>query len=398
MKIIDRERYLEQIRPYYGKQVVKVITGQRRVGKSYFLRQIENELRKKYPKTVYISIDLERFEFDAIRTHSDLYKYVKSKSRKGKNVLFIDEVQEVQEFERALKSLLAEGNFDIYVTGSNSRIVSGEIATFLSGRQVEIRLHSLSFPEFLLFNDLRPDEKSLERYLKHGGMPYLRNLPDDDELVYDYLKNIYATILYRDVVSRYQIRDIAFLENLTRFLADNTGNITSANSIADYLKSQKESKSVSVIISYINYLEQSYFISRARRQDVKGHRILSTGDKIYFQDLGLRNILTGYGPDDISKILENIVYNHLIAAGFKVSTGKLGDKEIDFIAEKGSEYSYYQVAYLLSDKKVVDREFGNLLDIGDNYPKYVISMDEFPVTASMKGVKHVRLIDFLLEG
>ncbi len=397
MRIINRERYLERIRPYYGKQLVKVITGQRRVGKSYFLRQVENELRKKLPKANVIFIDLEKFEFDRIRTHAGLYKYIKSKSRKGKNILLIDEIQEVNEFERALKSLLAEKNFDIYVTGGSSRLFSGEIATLLSGRQVEIQLYSLLFPEFLLFNDLEPSEKSLARYLKHGGLPYLRNLPDDDEMVYDYLKNIYATILYRDVVSRYEIRDITFLENLTRFLADNTGNIISANSIAVYLKSQRQSKSVSVIISYLKYLEQSYFISKVRRQDVQGKRILSSGEKIYFQDLGLRNILTGYRPDDISKIIENVVYNHLAARGLRISAGKLGDREIDFIAEKGGEFSYYQVTYLLGDKKTIDREFGNLLDIDDHYPKYVISMDTFPVTASMKGVKHIRLIDFLLE-
>ncbi len=397
MKIIKREHYLEQARPYYGKQLVKVITGQRRVGKSYFLRQVESELHMKSPKTNIIFIDLERFEFDNIRTYTDLYKYVKSKSKKGRNILLIDEIQMVKEFERAIKSLLAEGNFDIYLTGSNSNIISGEIASFLSGRQVEIRLHSLSYPEFLIFNNLKPDEKSLSRYLKHGGLPYLRNLPDDDELVYDYLKNIYATILYRDVVSRYEIRDITFLENLTRYLADNTGNLTSANSIADYLKSQKRSKSVSVIISYIKYLEQSYFISKLKRRDLQGKRILSSGEKIYFQDLGLRNILTGYRPQDISKIIENVVYNHLNIRGFRVSAGKHGEREIDFIAEKEGEFSYYQVSYLLGNKKTVDREFGNLLDIDDHYPKYVISMDSFPVTASMKGIRHIRLIDFLLE-
>ncbi len=397
MKNIKRELYLKKIRPYYGKQIIKVITGQRRVGKSFLMRQIKDELHKKFPGANIIYIDLEKFEFDNIKTYSDLHKYVKSKSRKGRNILMIDEVQEVREFERALKSLLSDGNYDIYVTGSNSRVFSGELATFLSGRQVEVQVHSLSFPEFLRFNDLIADEKSLGRYLKHGGLPYIRNLPDEDEMVYDYLRNIYATILYRDVISRYEVRDIAFLENLTHFLADNIGNITSANNIAGYLKAHKQSKSVSVIISYLNYLEQSYFINKVRRQDVAGKRILTSGEKIYFQDLGLRNILTGYKPADLAKIIENAVYNHLTSGGFRVCAGKTEEREIDFVAEKENEFSYYQVTFRLGDKKVIDREFGNLLEIKDNYPKYVISMDSFPLTASMKGVKHITLMDFLMK-
>jgi predicted AAA+ superfamily ATPase len=394
---LKRESYLKKIRPYYGQQLIKVITGQRRVGKSYFLRQVKDELHKKYPGANIIYIDLEKFEFDTIRTYSDLHRYVKTKSRKGLNILMIDEIQEVTEFERVLKSLLSDGNFDIYVTGSNSMVFSGEIATYLSGRQVEIRVHSLSFPEFLIFNNLKADDKSLARYIKHGGLPYLHNLPDEDEVVYDYLRNIYATILYRDVISRYEIRAITFLENLIRFLADNIGNITSANNIADHMKAHKQLKSVSVIISYLKYLEQSYFINKVRRQDVAGKRILSSGEKIYFQDTGLRNILTGYKPANIAKIIENVVYNHLVSGDFSVYTGKTEDREIDFIAERDNETSYYQVTYQLADKKVIDREFGNLLQIKDNYPKYVISMDTFPITASMKGVKHIRLIDFLMK-
>lgn len=394
---LKRESYLKRIRPYYGQQLIKVITGQRRVGKSYFMKQVRDELHKKYPGANIIYIDLEKFEFDTLRTYSDLHRYVKAKRRKGLNILMIDEVQEVAEFERALKSLLSDGNYDIYVTGSNSMVFSGEIATYLSGRQVEIMVHSLSFPEFLMFNNLDASERSLNKYLKHGGLPYLRNMPDEDDTVYDYLRNIYATILYRDVISRYEVRDITFLENLTRFLADNIGNITSANNIADYMKAHKQSKSVSVIISYLKYLEQSYFISKVRRRDVAGKRILSSGEKIYFQDMGLRNILTGYKPADIAKIIENVVYNHLVMNGSRVYTGKLEDREIDLVAEKDNETSYYQVTYQLSDKKVIDREFGNLLQISDNYPKYVISWDSFPVTASMKGVRQIRLIDFLTK-
>lgn len=396
MECIAREKYLTRIRPYYGKQLIKVLTGQRRVGKSYMLRLIRQELEVIIPQANIIYLDLEKFEFDNIRTYDDLHTYVKAQSKAGENCLFIDEIQNITGFERVLRSLLSDGNYDIYITGSNASVFSGEMATYLSGRQVEVQIFSLSYNEFITFHKLEVGEQSLMRYLKHGGLPYLMHLPDNDELVSDYLRNIYATILYRDVVSRHQIRDIPFLENLTRFLADNTGSLTSANRIAYYLKSQRENKSVSVIISYLNYLTIAYFLNKIRRQDVQGKRLFDNGDKFYFQDLGLRNILTGYKPADIAKIIENAVCNHLLYLGFKVSVGKLGDREIDFIAEKNGEFSYYQVTYMLSDQKVVDREFGNLLSIHDNYPKYVISMDQFPVTTSYQGVNHIKLLDFLM--
>lgn len=397
MELIKREKYLEKIRPYYGKDLIKVLTGQRRVGKSYLLQLIRLELEAINPTANIIFIDLERFEFDKIRTYEDLYLYIKTAQKPGDNYLFIDEIQNIEGFERAIRSLLSEGNCDIYITGSNSAVFSGEIATFLSGRQVVINIHSLSFTEYLLFNELDASEQALMRYLKHGGLPYLRHIENDDDLVTDYLRNIYNTILYRDVVSRNQIRDIPFLENLTRFLADNTGSLTSATRIADYLKSQRNSKSVSVIINYLNYLEQAYFINSVRRRNVQGKRIFDSGEKFYFQDLGLRNLLTGYKPAEIAKIIENAVYNHLIYLGNKVYVGKMDDKEIDFIAEQNGEFAYYQVAYLLNDTKVIEREFGNLLKIADHYPKYVISMDNFPITSSTEGIKHIHLMSFLLE-
>lgn len=397
MEFIKRERYLKSIRPYFGMDLIKVLTGQRRVGKSYLLHLIRQELEGINPKANIIYIDLERYEFDKIRTYEDLYLYIKASQKPGENYLFIDEIQNIEGFERTLRSLLSEGNCDIYITGSNSAVFSGEIATFLSGRQVVINISSLSLTEFLVFNNLEANEQTLMRYLKHGGLPYLRHIENDDDLVMDYLRNIYNTILYRDVVSRNQIRDIPFLENLTRFLADNTGSLTSASRIADYMKSQRNSKSVSVIINYLNYLEQAYFIKSVRRQDVQGKRIFESGEKFYFQDLGLRNLLTGYKPTEIGKIIENAVYNHLIYLNNKVYVGKMDDREIDFIAEKNGEFAYFQVAYLLNDSKVIEREFGNLLKIGDHYPKYVISMDNFPITSSYEGVKHIQLMNFLLQ-
>jgi hypothetical protein len=211
------------------------------------------------------------------------------------------------------------------------------------------------------------------------------------------LKNIYSTILFRDIIGRYGVRDVSFLEQLIKYLADNTGNIFSANRISDYLKSQHSAKTVSVIINYLHYLEQAYFISSVKRKDVYGKKIFETGEKYYFEDIGLRNVIGEYKPADIGKIIENMVYNHLCFQGFKVFIGKLGNYEIDFIAEKNNEVSYFQVTYLLSGEQVIDREFGNMLSIKDNYPKFVISMDDFPVPTSYKGIKHIKLIDFLSE-
>ncbi len=395
-KNIKREKYLQSIRPYFNKPLIKVLTGQRRVGKSYLLKQIIDEIKEQNTNATIIFIDFEKFEFEEIKTSQDLHAHIKANSSPSQNYLFIDEIQEIEGFEKVLRSLLSDGNYDIYVTGSNSNIFSSELATFLSGRQIEIFVQSLSFTEFLEFNEIQADKNALERYLKHGGLPFISNLPNDDDLVFDYLKNIYATILYRDIVSRNQIRDIPFLENLTRFVADNIGSVVSATRISEYLKSQKQPKSVPAVVSYLGYLCGANFLSRVPRQEIVGKRIFETGEKYYFQDLGLRNCIIGFKPNDIAKIIENVVYNQLIYKGYNVTVGKDSDREIDFIAELKGEFSYFQCTYILSNEKVVGREFGNLMRIPDNYPKYVISMDEFPITSTYKGIKHLKLIDFLL--
>ncbi|MCD4792819.1 MAG: ATP-binding protein [Bacteroidales bacterium] len=394
-KNIERNLYLEKVRPFYKQQLIKILTGQRRIGKSRLLLQIKAELENKYPKANFIFIDKEKYEFDDIRTYHELMIYVKEKSKSVLNFLFIDEIQEINDFEKALRSLLSEGNFDIYCTGSNTDIFSSKLATFLSGRQVEIKIHSLSYLEFLHFHKLENTNDSLKLYLEFGGLPYLIHLPKDAKIINEYLKNVLSTVLYKDVIGRNEIRDVAFLNDLLKFSADNTGSLLSAGSISKYLKSQRTTKSVSVIINYLNLLIASNLINRSSRMDIQGLKIFETGEKYYFEDIGLRNAVVGYKAQDINKIIENLVFNHLRIYGYDVFTGKSGDKEIDFIARKDNEIIYVQVAYKLTDEKVINREFGNLNQIKDHYPKYVVTMDEFPIKTSYKGIKHVKLIDFL---
>lgn len=395
MEIVQREIYLQRIRPYYGKEVIKTLSGQRRVGKSYLLKQIAGELKEKYPEQNQIFIDKEKFEFDEIRDYKQLYAFVKAHKKEKVNAVFIDEIQEIDSFEIALRSLLSEGNFDMYCTGSNSDFLSGKLATLLSGRQVNFTVHSLTFKEFAEFHQLPLNSDTLEMYLKYGGLPYLMHLPKEDPVIFDYLKNINTTILYRDILSRYEIRDVGFLSNLVHFLADNTGSITVAKRISDYMKSMGDSKTVSVILNYLQYLKDAYLVIFAPRYDIRGKRVFEQGGKYYFQDLGLRNSEFGFKPDDIGKLIETCVFNHLMSQGFQVYVGVIKNLEIDFIAEKQGEKIYVQATYLLAGENVIEREFGNLLKVKDQYPKYVISMDPIKTTTSYEGVKHLTLLEFL---
>ncbi len=395
MNIIQREIYLRRIRPYYGKQMIKTLSGQRRVGKSFLLKQIANELKEQFPDQQLIFIDKEQFKFDQIRNYQQLYSYIKERESSQTNIVMIDEIQEITDFEKALRSLLSEGNFDIYCTGSNSEFLSGNLATLLSGRQVNIEVHSLTFNEFAIFHDLPPNMVTLEQYIKYGGLPYLMHLPKEDMLIFDYLKNIKTTILYRDILSRYEIRDVGFLTNLVQFLADNIGNITVAKRISDFMKSQGDSKTVSVVQNYLQYLRDAYLVMYAPRYDIQGKKIFEQGGKYYFQDHGLRNAEVGFKPGDIAKLIENIVYNHLVALGFNVYVGVLKNLEIDFIAEKQGEKIYFQATYLLADDKVIEREFGNLIQIKDQYPKYVVSMEAMKTITTYEGIRHLTLLDFL---
>jgi uncharacterized protein len=394
---VNRPAYLEKAAPYIGKNTIKVFVGQRRVGKSYLLFQLIDYIRKRQPRSTIIYINKELHDFSFIKNGDDLIAFVKKEQGDAKKVsLFIDEIQDIIGFEKALRSLIAQERYDIYCTGSNAFLLSGELATFLSGRYVEIKVYGLSYPEFLRFHNLTDSSNAFISYIKFGGLPYLINLELNDTIVYDYLRNIYDAILYKDIVRRFKVRNVAFLERLTEYCADNVGSMVSAKKISDFLKSQKSPMSPNIVLNYLSFLCAAFFIIRTPRSEIKGKKIFEINEKYYFEDLGLRHSIAGYKQADIGKILENIVFLDLKTRGFDVTVGKLGDKEIDFVAEKTGERLYAQVAYLIPDQKTHDREFGSLLEIPDNYGKIVVSMDE-TAGGNFKGIEHLHIRKFLLR-
>ena len=396
-KYIVRENYKKQIDRYIGKEIIKVLIGQRRVGKSYLLFQAMDSIKEQFPNPNIIYINLEMNEFEKISSSTLLYDYVKSKSRVGElNFLMIDEIQLIPEFEKTLRSLLAEGDYDIYCTGSNAHILSGELGTYLGGRYIEIPVYALSYPEFLLFHKMENTGKSLDKYLKYGGLPYLIHLDLTDDTVFDYLKNISQSILFRDVVARFEVRNVDFLIRLIKFLANETGNLISARGIGNFLKSQNISISINAILNYLNYLTSAMLISNVHRTDVQGKKVFEIAEKYYFNDIGLRNSIAGFSPFDLGQIIENAVYLHLKSIGYSVLVGKLNEQEIDFIGERQGEKIYIQVALRITEKQTMEREFGNLLAIKDNYHKYVITLDEYS-GKSFEGILHQPLRKFLSE-
>jgi len=392
---IKRPLYIDRARPFLAKNLIKIFTGQRRTGKSYMLFQIMELVEILHTGSHIIYIDKDIHDFDFIKNEKDLLEFVEKNRRPGEmNFLFIDEVQEIEQFEKALRSLLVTGNMDIWCTGSNSSMLSGDLATILSGRYIEIRIHGLSFSEFLVFHKIKDTAENLSKYLKYGGLPNLMVFPLTDQVVFDYPKSINATVLLKDVVARFNIRNVNFLENLIRFLADSTGSLISTKRISDYLKSQQMAISPVIIANYLSYLASAYYITRVPRSDLQGKKIFEISAKYYFEDLGLRNAIIGYKPQDISKLIENSVFQHMIRMGFNVYVGKTGDKEIDFVCERQGEKIYIQCAYLLIDDQTIEREFGNLLMIKDNYPKFVVTMDDFKGNTN-QGIIHSNLRDFL---
>ncbi len=393
MQNLKRDIYLNRIMPYIGKNLIKVITGQRRTGKSYLLRQIIDLIKKQNPERQIIYINKEDYAFDPIKNYTDLIAYVDKTRANDEISLFVDEVQDISQFERALRHFLLKPEYDIYCTGSNSEILSGDIATLLSGRTIETEVYSLCYPEFLSFHNLEDTHENFERYMIYGGMPNLIHLPFEDEIVFNYLKNLFNTIVVRDVIERHQIRNAVLLRNLCEYIADNLGSLVSGKKVSDYLKSQKITMSPAMVIEYLTFLCEAFFISRVKRSDLQGKKILEVNEKYFFNDIGLRNSLIGFKAADMGKLLENIVFNHLKVAGYQITIGEDRTREIDFVARKNNELVYIQVCYKLENDATINREFGNLLKIKNNYPKYVVSMD-VSSKATFQGINHLHVKDF----
>ena len=400
MSAILRQSYLDKIERYLGKDTIIILTGQRRIGKSYILRQFRDKVSQNLEYNV-IFIDKEKHEFDDIKTYQDLNAYIDERRNKSKtNYILIDEIQDIEEFEKSVRSYYEEPDVEIVVTGSNSKMLSSDLSTLIGGRYKEIYIQALSYEEFMLFHQLPDSDDTLAKYIQFGGLPGLVKMGLDEQDAREYQQDVYHTVLLKDVIMRNQIRNVPFLENLVRFLADNTGKIISANSIAKYMKSQGDSVTSTVIINYTKLLCDAYLIHRVNRYDIHGKKLFESNDKFYFEDNGLRNTLAGGSREgDIEKVIENIIYNHLIRLGYEVTVGQLQAGEIDFVCKKPEgQLLYVQASYIIADDATREREFGNLRAIKDNYPKYVISMTPLVSRQDSDGITHLHLRRFLTEG
>ena len=400
MATIIRQAYIDKIEKYLGKETIIVLVGQRRVGKSYMMKTVRDQ-KASNPDNNIIYIDKEKREFDSIRNYQDLNQYIDEHFVASKhNYILIDEIQDITEFERSIRSFRTEPNTDIIITGSNAKMLSNELSTLIGGRYKEIYIQSLSYEEFLVFHQLPDNDDSLAKYIQYGGLPGLAKIGLEEDDAREYQMDIFHTVLLKDVIMRNRIRNVPFLENLVHFLADNTGKLISANSIAKYMKSQGESITSTVIINYISFLCEAYILHKVNRFDIHGKRIFETNDKFYFEDNGIRNALAGGTREgDIEKVIENIIYQHLIRLGYQVYVGQLQAGEIDFVCTKpDGQRIYVQASYIIADMATREREFGNLRAINDNYPKYVISMTPLLTRNDDNGITHLHLRKFLKEG
>ena len=400
MATIIRQAYIDKIEKYLGKETIIVLVGQRRVGKSYMMKTVRDQ-KASNPDNNIIYIDKEKREFDSIRNYQDLNQYIDEHFVASKhNYILIDEIQDITEFERSIRSFRTEPNTNIIITGSNAKMLSNELSTLIGGRYKEIYIQSLSYEEFLVFHQLPDNDDSLAKYIQYGGLPGLAKIGLEEDDAREYQMDIFHTVLLKDVIMRNRIRNVPFLENLVRFLADNTGKLISANSIAKYMKSQGESITSTVIINYISFLCEAYILHKVNRFDIHGKRIFETNDKFYFEDNGIRNALAGGTREgDIEKVIENIIYQHLIRLGYQVYVGQLQAGEIDFVCTKpDGQRIYVQASYIIADMATREREFGNLRAINDNYPKYVISMTPLLTRNDDNGIIHLHLRKFLKEG
>ena len=400
MGAILRQSYLDKIERYLSKDTIIILTGQRRIGKSYILRLFKDKVSNEAGANV-IYIDKEKHEFDDIKTYQDLNAYIDERRNKAKtNYVLVDEIQDIEEFEKSVRSYYEEPDIEIIVTGSNSKMLSSDLSTLIGGRYKEIYIQALSYEEFMLFHQLPDSDETLVKYIQFGGLPGLVKMGLDEQDAREYQLDVYHTVLLKDVVMRNNIRNVPFLENLVHFLADNAGKIISANSISKYMKSQGENVTSTVIINYTKFLCDAYLIHKVNRYDIHGKKLFESNDKFYFEDNGLRNTLAGGSREgDIEKVIENIIYNHLIRLGYEVTVGQLQAGEIDFVCmSPQGQRVYVQASYIIADDATREREFGNLRAIKDNYPKYVISMTPLVTRQDSDGITHLHLRRFLTKG
>ena len=400
MSAILRQSYLEKIERYLGKDTIIILTGQRRIGKSYILRLFRDKVNKDERANI-IFIDKEKHEFDEIKTYQDLNAYIDARRDKKKmNYILVDEIQDIEEFEKSVRSYYEEPDIELVITGSNSKMLSSDLSSLIGGRYKEIYIQALSYEEFMLFHQLKDSDDTLAKYIQFGGLPGLVKMGLDEQDACEYQTDVYHTVLLKDVIMRNKIRNVPFLENLVRFLADNAGKIISANSIAKYMKSQGDSVTSTVIINYTKFLCDAYLLHKVNRYDIHGKKLFESNDKYYFEDNGLRNTLAGGSREgDIEKVIENIIYSHLIRLGYEVTVGQLQAGEIDFVCNKPKgQRIYVQASYIIADDSTREREFGNLRAVKDNYPKYVISMTPLVGRQDSDGITHLHLRRFLTEG
>lgn len=400
--MIKREMYMKKIRPFIGTDLIKVVTGIRRCGKSVMLDLIKEELIDRgIDPAQFISINFEDMNYSHLQNGRALHDEItkRAKDIDGKVYLFFDEIQEVKDWEKCINSFRVSLNCDIYITGSNAKLLSGELSTYLGGRYVEFVIYPFSFGEFIeLYGTVAAGatrEECFKKYLLLGGMPYLSNIKFEDAPSKLYLNDLFNSVQLKDIVKRNNIRDVDLLERIISYVIANVGTTFSASSISKFLKNEQRNVAPETVINYIKYCCDAYLFYQLKREDLQGKEILSSKEKYYIADHGIREAVFGGNMRNINLVLENIVYLEMLRRGYKVTVGKVGDKEIDFVGEKQGEKLYVQVAYLLASEQTVEREFGSYENIKDNYPKYVISLDEFDM--SRDGIKHCNIRDFLLK-
>lgn len=397
MEMILREKYMSKIRPFINQPIIKVLTGIRRSGKSVMLELIKNELMNHgMDKKYFMSINLESKKNQFENTVDGIYEHVKRFVEKSnqKVYLFFDEIQEIEGWETLINAVMIDFDTDIYITGSNAKLLSGELATYLAGRYIEIKIYPFSYIEILDLFPTKNKQEIFQIYLVRGGMPFLYQFPIDDRSAMQYLNDIYDSIILKDIATRNKVRDIELLKRMIQFFIANIGNTFSASNISKYLKSELRSVSTETIYNYIEYCKTACFLHLVQREDLLGKKILQFQEKIYIADHGIREAVYGNNMRDINQTLENIVYMELLSRGYDVRIGKNLNNEVDFVAEEGNSRIYVQVSYLLASDETMEREFSVLESIPDNYPKYVVTMDE--IDRGRNGIKHMNIRDFLL--